>query len=120
MNSINENDNFSQIRKYFNDELLPAARKMLADQNSFFPVVADPSLETYYTARDHRNASPEDFEIAGCDSPENFALALYKMWSSEGYPELSALAESMSKLAKSLHFAKEQSDEVSPFIYVMF
>jgi hypothetical protein len=120
MNSINENDNFNQINKYFYNELLPIARKMLADKKLFFPVVADPNLKTYYITRHLQKTSPEDFEIAGCDSPENFALALFKMWSSEGYPELSALAESMSKLAKSLHFAKEQSDEVSPFIYVMF
>jgi hypothetical protein len=117
MKSINENE---QIKKVFYGEILPLAKRMLVNEKAFFPLTSDSELNTYYISRKQQKISSEDFEIAGCDSPENLTLALMKLWSSEEYPELSSLAESMSKLAKTLHFQKEQSDEVSPFIYVMF
>ena len=120
MTSTRDRRNSREIRKYFYEELLPVAKKVLAERKGLFPVAAEPELGTYFTARQHEKASSTDFEIHGCESPEQLAHALGQMWSSQGYPELGALAESMSKLARTLHFVTEQSDEISPFIYVMF
>ncbi len=63
---------------------------------------------------------PASFEVAGCNSFDSFEKALTDMWTSQGSPELAALAPTLSKLAKSIYLVEEQSEEVSPFIYVMF
>ena|SRR2546423_3944083 len=108
------------VRGFFFGELMPLAGQLRARGEVFFPLSADPSATTYYTKRDKTAMTAKDFEVAGCDAVESFEQALIALWTSQGYPQLTSLAPALSRLAKSLQHIDQQTEEVSPFIYVMF
>jgi hypothetical protein len=90
---------------------------------SFFPLGTDPDAQTYYIDRRKTTLSPRDFEIEVGDSVDDFEQALVELWKSQEYSQLTVLASTLSKLARSLRFVEvegEQEGEVDPFIYVMF
>ena len=120
MNSIKDDATLTEVRRFFCKVLMPLARRLKYEGRVFFPVKADPQLQTYYVTRDKTAMVPEDFEMAGCDSIGDLEKALINMWTSQGCPELDTLAPALSGLAQSLYFAEEQNEEVSPFVYVMF
>lgn len=120
MNLIKDDATLTEVRRFFCKALMPLARRLKYEGRVFFPVKAEPQLQTYYVTRDKTSMVSEDFEMAGCDSIDNLEEALINMWTSQGYPELNTLAPALTKLAQSLHFVEEQNEEVSPFVYVMF
>jgi hypothetical protein len=108
------------VRRFFFDELMPLAAQFRARGEIFFPLSANPSARTYYTKRDKTAMTAKDFEVAGCDAVDSFEEALTALWNSQGYPQLTSLAPTLSRLARSFHHIDQQNEEVSPFIYVMF
>ncbi len=80
----------------------------------------DPDLPSYYVERENRTMTPEQFEVAGLESPQRLGPALGEFWKKRRMPELAALAAGLSQLAGDLREVEEETDEVSPFIYVMF
>lgn len=119
-NSIKPMNSNQEISNFFYEELMPLASKLQEEGKSFFSVKPDSNARTYYVRRAKTTMQPEDFEAAGCNSVDDLKEALVGMWVAQGNPELVVLAGTLSRLAKSLRFAKKQDDEVSPFIYVMF
>ena len=120
MSLIRSDRTSSSVRKFFLKELIPLAEQLRGEGKAFFPVKGDPGATTYYIQRDKTTMTPEDFEVVGCDAVEGFEEALIDLWRSQGYPQLTALAPTLSRLARSLYHVEEQTEEVSPFIYVMF
>ncbi|MFC1921400.1 hypothetical protein ACFLYQ_06735 [Chloroflexota bacterium] len=120
MSSIKAKDNLAAVRKFFLKELMPLAKKFRAEGRTLFPLKADPNVNTYYQKRERTRMSPKDFEVAGCSSSDSIEQALSDMWTAQGYPELTVLAPTLSKLAISLHSTDQPEEEVSTFIYVMF
>ena len=120
MSLIRSGRTSSSVMKFFFKELMPLAEQLRGEGKAFFPLKGDPGAETYYIRRDKTTIAPEDFEVVGCDAVEGFQDALVDLWTSQGYPQLTALAPTLSRLARSLYRVEEQSEEVSPFIYVMF
>ena len=59
-----------------------------------------------------------DFEIVSGGDPETLRLALLQQWKAE--PSLHDLVEGLVRLAGEVDVEREQSAEVSPFLYVMF
>lgn len=120
MNST-RNEELTTVDQFFFEVLVPLA-KTLHEKNAlnFFHKKPDPAKETYFIRRKKGTMTPEDFEVDGCNSPEDLKKALVRLWSAEGRTELSMMADAIATLAKSIHHAEEQSSEVSPFIYVMF
>src|SRR3989442_2958936 len=108
MSSIRARRTSSRVRKFFVDELMPLAKKLRGEGKTFFPVKGDTSAKTYYIKRDRTTMAPEDFEVVGCDAVENFEGAIVDLWRSQGYPELTGLAPTLSRLAESLYHVKEQ------------
>ena len=108
------------VRNFFEQRLMPLARRMAADGNLFFPLRPDPSLISYYKDRTQKVMKKEDFEVRACEGFEDFARGMAEMWSARGHEELAALAPELAGLARQLHLVEEQTEEVSPFIYVMF
>jgi hypothetical protein len=108
------------VRRFFVDELMPVAAQLRAEGTTLFPLGADPGADSYYTKRDKTAMTAGDFEVSGCDAVESFEAALVALWNAQGYPQLTRLAPTLSRLATSLYQIDEQTEDVSPFIYVMF
>ncbi|MBL7124598.1 MAG: hypothetical protein ISS51_00680 [Dehalococcoidales bacterium] len=120
MNSTRDDDTLLEVTRFFFEELMPLAKKLQDEGKAFFSVKPNPNAQTYYKKREKTIMHPESFEVVGCDSFDSFEEALIDMWTSQGYSELTKLAPTLLKLAKSLYFVEEQSEDISPFIYVMF
>lgn len=108
------------IRDFFDDELVPAARRLQQANNPLFPLGADASQSTYYAAREKTSMTPEDFVVFGPDSLEDLPDALAQLWGGQGAAELAALAVTLGRVAQAVHRVEDQRAEVSPFMYVMF
>ena len=120
MNSTS-NENLSNVDEFFFEVLVPLANKLHSKNDSvFFHKKPDPAKETYFITRKKITMVPEDFEVEGCNLPEDLKKALIGLWIAEGHTELLIMADAIGKLAESVRHTEEQSSEVSPFIYVMF
>jgi hypothetical protein len=63
----------------------------------------------------------EDFEGAAYEDAAGFAAALRRIWQNETRIDLAASVEKHAEVARALgEVAEQQTEEVSPFIYVMF
>ena len=97
--------------RFFRERLLPAAARLRARRARLLPDGPDPGAATYYATRPAREEYVFDLSAPLAD-------VLHSQW--KDYPELAALAEELSGLALDLRQQKEESGEVSPFIYAMF
>ena len=97
--------------QFFTECLVPAAARLRARQARLLPDGPDPVAATYYTTR-----PPREEYIVDLDAP--LTEVLRDQW--KEYPELAALAEPLSRLARDLRQHREESGEVSPFIYALF
>jgi hypothetical protein len=105
---------------FFREVLVPVALKERESGREFFALRPDASVESYYVEPTKREMRPEDFELRACESVEEFVRELAALWASEGREELAAMAPRLAALAREVREDEEQSDDVSPFMYVMF
>jgi hypothetical protein len=105
---------------FFREVLVPAALRERESGREFFALRPDAAAESYYVEPTRREMSPEDFELRASESIEAFVRELAALWSSEGREELAAMAPRLASLASELREDEQQSDDVSPFMYVMF
>lgn len=120
MNSTS-NNGYLKAEEFFRDVLQPLAKKLHNTKVPlFFQKKPDNAKETYFVKREKVTMAPVDFEAVACNSPDDLKEALISLWISEGQTELPMMAVAIAKLSESVHYAEEQSSEVSPFIYVMF
>jgi hypothetical protein len=96
--------------RFFRERLVPTALLLRARHASLLTDGPDPEMATYYDTRPLGEAYVFDLDIPLADT-------LRDLWSE--HPELAALADELSRLARDLR-QKEESGEVSPFIYAMF
>lgn len=120
MNSIKFKNNALYVRNVFMKEVVPVSRLSKKEGKVYFPVGPDPNALTYYRKQVQTVMTPEDFEVSGCESLDRLEIALAELWSSQGHNELVPLSLTTSKLARLLHESEQESEQVSPFIYVMF
>jgi hypothetical protein len=97
--------------RFFRECLVPAAVRLRAREARLLPDGPDRAAATYYSARPPREEYVFDLSVPLTD-------VLRSQW--KDYPELAALAAELSRLARDLRQHKEESCEVSPFIYAMF
>jgi hypothetical protein len=77
------------------------------------------SADSYFVERESRRMEKGDFLIPACSSQGDLPEAIEAHWARE--ESLRALAGDMGRLAEGLRKeGQQQTDEVSPFIYVMF
>jgi len=116
MNSIETDGKLEKARFLFEDKLRPFFKK-----KKYFSLKADRNLETYYETRKKTVFTSIDFEISDISIPSNFEKELTALWQSKKDVELFPLAEWMAQYALDYgEQEKEDQEEVSPFIYVMF
>ena len=101
-----------QIRKFFDEVIMPVAQKLRDRGIEFFSLQPDPSADTYFSPY------PSDIGIVEIETGAIPSL-LKDHWKKEQLPELVELVDPLLELASEV--ADERPpDEVSPFIYVMF
>jgi hypothetical protein len=64
--------------------------------------------------------SKQDFEIGGHSTLENFATDLTEFWENNDNSNFCKLIPSLNEIANELYFIQDESEELSPYIYVMF
>lgn len=97
--------------RFYRDSLVPAAMQLRARGARLLPDGPDASASTYYVTRAPREEYVFDLAIP-------LEEVLRSQW--KDYPELAALVEELSRLARELRWPNEESAEVSPLIYAMF
>jgi hypothetical protein len=105
---------------FFREVLVPVALRERESGREFFALRPDAAAESYYVEPTKREMRPEDFELRAADSVEDFVRELAALWSSEGREELAAMAPRLAALAAEVRENEGQTDDVSPFMYVMF
>ncbi len=112
--------NAKAIDTFFNKEFVELADKLKRSGRAFLETRLDAKADSYYVTRTKRTMSKADFESAGCRSLESFPDDLTRLWKSKGCEDLLPLVPGMGKLARGLYNLQDQSEEVSPFVYVMY
>lgn len=108
-----------EIRQLFNKDILPLALEFKKRNISFFPTSFNHDEPTYYLIRERSAMRAEEYELSVSQASE-LEKEMIKVWNSQGCSELIPLASKTANLAESLRFIEICSEEVSPFIYVMF
>jgi hypothetical protein len=106
--------------EFFNEHLAPLAERDRDAAKSFFPLGADSREESYYAEPTRRVMEASDFELRAAHSLADFVKELASLWANEGNEGLAALAPWLLELAEEMGQQAEQSEDVSPFMYVMF
>lgn len=119
MNSTNTQQK-AKIQLFFEQELIPLAAEIKKQQDIIPWISLDTGASTYYKTRQKTSMSKLDFEIGGHSTLETFAADLAAFWNNNDDSKLSELVPSLAKLANELHVAEDQSEEISPYVYVMF
>lgn len=105
---------------FFREVLIPVALRERATGREFFALRPDDEAESYYVEPTRSVMEPADFELRAAESVEEFVRELAALWSSEGREDLTAMAPRLAALASEVREDEEQTDDVSPFMYVMF
>ena len=123
MNSTNikqKNNIHPKIQNFFEQELMLLATE-LKQQRGIIPWVSlDADASTYYKTRQKTSMSKQDFEIGGHSTLETFAADLTAFWENNDDSKLCKLIPSLTELANELYFVEDESEKLSPYIYVMF
>ena len=118
--SVKDEGKDESAAAFFREVLVPVALREREAGREFFALRPEEAVESYYVEPTKRAMRPEDFELRAADSVEDFVRELAALWSSEGREELAATAPRLAALAAEVREDEEQSDDVSPFMYVMF
>jgi hypothetical protein len=106
----------SAALQLFDEVLVPLAAQLRAADTSLADVAPRRAAESFYEPV--RAFARADFEIVAGGDPETLRAALLQQWKDE--PALHPLAEHLARLSGEIGVEREQSAEVSPFLYVMF
>ena len=101
----------AELRRFFRERIVPAAGALRGRGVSFFALAPDRAASSYWSTRTRGEGYV--FEIG-----DNLAGELHEMW--REHPELQALADELAAMARTLADRREESADVSSFIYAMF
>lgn len=100
----------TELERFFQERLVPAAEKLRERDVSFFALEPDRTAQSYWKARPHGEGYV--FQIG------DLGGELHELW--RGYPELQALVNDLVAMTSTMAEQREQSADVSSFIYAMF
>ena len=100
-----------ELRQFFHERIVPAAWTLRDRGVSFFALAPDRPATSYWHARPRGEAYV--FAIG-----DDLAGELHEMW--REYPELESLAGDLAAMTRTLAERREESADVSSFIYAMF
>jgi hypothetical protein len=99
------------LRQFFQQRIVPAADALRDRGVSFFALKPDRGTRSYWNLR--ARGERYIFQIG-----DDLAGELREMW--RAYPELEALADDLAAMTHSMADEREESADVSSFIYAMF
>lgn len=103
------------LHRFFKDQITPLAEKLRAEGGQFFPLGPDDQEPTWYV--DYPPDPPEISQFKATDA----GAELQRWWAAQGYDPIVPLVAPLMELGEALSAqAAEETDDVSPFIYVMF
>jgi hypothetical protein len=108
------------IQEFYNKQLMPLAEKLDVKNKPLMPLGAEPAARTYYISRRQTSMTRQDFEAPSVSNARELEEAMHNLWVKFRPSELAGLAKPMAKMSQQLAQTEEQTEEVSPFIYVMF
>ena len=109
-----------KIQNFFEQELMLLAAELKQQQDIIPWVTLDVNASTYYKARQKTSMSKQDFEIGGHSTLETFAADFTAYWENNDDSKLCKMIPSLTELANELYFVEDESEKISPYIYVMF
>ena len=104
----------AKMRRFFKRHLVRAAQELRERGVRFFALGPEKEAESWYVDGPFGEAEFVRIEKADLE------IAMRDMWKAQDLPELAELVTSLMKLARTLEPYEDDSEEVSPFIYVMY
>jgi hypothetical protein len=101
----------AELRRFFHERLVPAAAALRERGVEFFALAPDRTRASYWSSRPRGEGYI--FQIG-----DDLAGELHALW--REYPELRALADELAEMTRGLAERREESADVSSFIYAMF
>ncbi len=102
-----------RLEKFYDRHLASLAERLAARGAELIPGGPD-EAESWYEPPPERMGDLAEFEF------ENCAEIMRGWWSAGEFPELAELAGPLAELAVEMEVGEEESDDVSPFVYVMY
>jgi hypothetical protein len=109
-----------RLDKFYSTQLLRVSQQYRREGRQVLAGNPDPQLPSYYVQRSQTTMTKKDFETGSCRDTDELAEALREMWGDQGFEELAELAPQLAKLAARLKGSQHESEDVSPFVYVMY
>lgn len=100
-----------ELRRFFHERIVPAARTVRERGVSFFALEPDRTASSYWNSRPLGEGYV--FRIG-----DDIAGELQELW--REHPELERLAGDLASMTRTLAERREESADVSSFIYAMF
>ena len=100
-----------ELRRFFQERIVPTAEALRQRGVSFFALEPDRSAASYWITRP--GGEGYIFELG-----DDLARELRDMW--HAHPELQALADDLAAMTLMMANRREESADVSSFIYAMF
>lgn len=100
-----------ELRQFFQKRIVPAAEALRERGATFFALAPDRTATSYWNSRPRGEGYI--FTVG-----DELAGELHAMW--REYPELQALADDLAVMTRTLAERREESADVSSFIYAMF
>jgi hypothetical protein len=100
-----------ELRGFFQERILPAALALQARGVEFFALAPERTRRSYWNERPRGEGYV--FRVS-----DDVAGDLHAMW--RDYPEIQALAHELGEMTRVLADRREESADVSSFIYAMF
>lgn len=100
-----------ELRRFFQERIVPAAEALRERQVSFFELEPDRSAKSYWKTRPRGEGYV--FSVG-----DDMAGELHEMW--RDHAEVQALADDLASMTRTLAERREESADVSSFIYAMF
>ena len=109
-----------EIDRFFTHQLLPL--KAASPPNGETPLALgqDKNAETYFVQRAHKQMSRSDFESGGIASVETAQADLIRACERTDAAYMVALAPGIAALASALREGRQESSDVSEFVYAMY
>jgi len=123
MNSTDDDRLAALMGALFDEVLLPISDRMRAEGVQAFPTKPDVTWLSYYVRRKRSSMTHQDFTSASCSGQAGLERRLARFWHTLGRHELEARSPEFARAAAGARLAladRQQSPELSPYVYAMF
>lgn len=112
-----DDEHENKARHFFREELIS---NMDCTKNRWFPLRPEPSEISYFRRCKRTRMTPQDMELTHYESLEQLKDVLQRFWEEMGDHDIASRVDGLARLAWELRDTRQESGEVSPYIYVMF